>query len=108
MEPLVFDSASQLSVRLRTYDSDGLIIVIVDREAIDGRFKLSASTERLRIGIVMSNLDFITDLVRGRIARKQWKQGHSISPRQVVLMLADLESIPLKDPLYHLSRADSE
>jgi hypothetical protein len=98
MKPLEFVSASQFSVRLRTSDADGPIIVAVRRAAIEDRFNLSSSTEKLRIEVVMANLSAIADLVRARIARRQWTQGVGASPRQIVIRLKELNNVPLQGP----------
>lgn len=99
MEPFEFMSTSRMSVRLRTANSEGSIIVVIMREAIDDRFRLISSTEELRTEIVLSNLGALADLVRVRIARKEWTRETGSDPRRVVIRLDDLESVPLKGPL---------
>src|SRR5271165_639838 len=56
LEPLQIVSSSDLSVRLRTFDGEFPVNVVVERSAIDDRFGLSSSSKQLRRDIVEANL----------------------------------------------------
>ncbi len=99
LEPLQIVSSSQLSVRLRTFDGELPVNVVIERSAIDDRFALSTSTPQLRRDIVEANLEPIATIVSERHRRRMWTEGQSNwggRYRQIVLRLSDLTEAPLQ------------
>ena len=96
LESLQIVSSSDLSVRLRTFDGEFPVNVVVERSAIDDRFGLSASTKQLRRDIVAANLETIAKIAAERHRRRMWSEGQSNwggRYRQIVLRLNDLRAI---------------
>jgi hypothetical protein len=100
MDALKFSTGSGLSVRLHTADAKGPIIVILERTALDARFRFPSSLAKFRVELVMANLEVLEGLVREKVARKEWTRGVGAKSRQVVVGRKDLEGLPLREPTW--------
>jgi transcriptional regulator with XRE-family HTH domain len=95
-------SSSALSVRLHSYSSDKLRIVItIERPAIDDYFHLEKSSTQYRRDIVEENLDAVTRIAGDRYEQRNYSTGTmSGSPIvSIVLRLADLQKEELSLPV---------
>lgn len=98
MGPLTILSSSAYSVRLKTSDADGPIVVVVERSAIDDRLGLDVSTDDLRWDIVQENSGVLADIVRAKVAKHTWTQVANGRPRQVVIRIEDLREVLFRAP----------
>jgi hypothetical protein len=86
-------------VRLKSFDGEMSVVVSIERKTNDDLFKLSPSTEKRRINMVMSNLAAISDIVRQRHARRAEVTINRAKVRQIVLRDEDFRGSNLVLPL---------
>ena len=87
LEPLKFANASNVCVRLKSFDGEMSVVVSIERRTIDDLFNLSSSAEKQQVNIVMSNLAAIFDIVKQQHARRAWTEVtiNRARVRQIVL-----------------------
>jgi hypothetical protein len=100
LEPLKFARASNLYVRLKSFDGETPVVVTIERKTIDGLFGLSSSTDKQRVNIVMSNLAAIFDIVKQRHGLRSWTEAtiNCAKVRQMVLSEEDFHDSNLVLP----------
>jgi hypothetical protein len=100
LEPLKFARASNLYVRLKSFDGETPVVVTIERKTIDGLFGLSSSTETQRVNIVMSNLAAIFDIIKRRHDLRSWTEAriNCARVRQMVLSEEDFSDSNLVLP----------
>ena len=100
LEPLKFANASNVCVRLKSFDGEMSVVVSIERRTIEDLFNLSSSTEKQRVNIVMSNLAAIFDIVKQRHARRAWTEVtiNRARVRQIVLRDEDFRGSILVFP----------
>jgi DNA-binding XRE family transcriptional regulator len=101
-QSLRFVSSSIASVRLQTFDGELPVTIVIEREAINDHFGLSATTDQQRWEIVEANLGTITAIAVDRHQRRIWTEGASNwggKYRQIVLREEDLKRAELHLPV---------
>jgi transcriptional regulator with XRE-family HTH domain len=96
-EPLRIISSSALSVRLRSVAESEPVTIVVQRNAIDDRFRLRNSTAQQRRDLIQANIEHIGEIAGVLFEKRKFSRGQSAGSEfiQIVLDLADLEELQL-------------
>ncbi len=102
--PLELVTSTSRSVRLRTADADGAVMVIVELAAIESRFQFPSPLVKLRGQMIMANLGALERVVLEKLKRGEWTRGNGARSRQMVIGRPELERIPLEKPEWECER----